>query len=83
MPVPVARRAEYVEVCARRLRPGGMWLGAFFHTVKDPSGPPYPIAPEALRELAEKDFQILYSAPALHSHPRRAGREFLLVAKKK
>jgi len=80
--MPPEARPAYVAACARRLRPGGLWLGAFFHTVKDPSGPPYPIAPESLRGLAEKDFQILHLAPAEHSHPRRAGREFLLVARR-
>ena len=80
--MPPEARPAYGDACARRLRSGGLWLGACCQTGKDPSGPPYPLAPEALRALAEKDFQILHLAPAEHSHPRRAGREFLLVARK-
>ena len=78
-----ARRAEYLEVCARRLRPGGLWLGVFFHTVTGGDGPPYPIAPEELRSLAAKRFDLLHLAQAQRSHPRRAGREFLVVARKR
>ena len=73
------RRADYVAACARRLRPGGLWLGAFFHTVVNP-GPPFAIAMADLRALVEPRFEVLYLRAAAHSHPRRAGREYLLVA---
>jgi SAM-dependent methyltransferase len=75
------RRPEYVASLARRLRPGGLWLGAFFHTVHNPPGPPFAIDPEALRRLAEAEFQVLHLGEATKSHPRRAGREFLAVAR--
>jgi SAM-dependent methyltransferase len=74
------RRADYVAACARRLRPGGLWLGAYFHTVVNP-GPPFAIPMAELRALVEPRFEVLYLRAAAHSHPRRAGREFLLVAR--
>jgi len=76
-----ARRPEYVAACARRLRPGGLWLGAFFHRVTGAGGPPHPIAMDELRTLAETAFRIHHLDHARTSHPRRAGREFLMVAR--
>ncbi|MBI4911225.1 MAG: methyltransferase domain-containing protein [Acidobacteria bacterium] len=73
------RRAEFVACNARRLRPGGIWLGAFFHTVANPPGPPFATEPEELRRLAESQFEVRHLGPASRSHPRRAGREFLMV----
>lgn len=77
------RRPAYVETCARRLRPGGLWLGAFFHDVNGRSGPPHALTMAELRALAEPRFEVLHLAAATASHPRRAGREFLLVARKR
>ncbi len=74
------RRVDYVASIHTRLRPGGLWLGAFFHTVNDPPGPPFAVAPEALRKLAEPLFEIRHLGDATRSHPRRAGREILMVA---
>lgn len=74
------RRAAFVAALADRLVPGGLWLGAFFHTVHQPPGPPFAIAPEDLRALAEARFEVLHLGAAARSHPRRAGREFLVVA---
>jgi SAM-dependent methyltransferase len=78
-----ARRAEYLEVCARRLRPGGLWLASLFHTVTRPPGPPFAVSMEAARALAEVRFEVLHLEHAIRSHPRRAGREFLLVGRVK
>jgi methyl halide transferase len=75
------RRADYVAACARHLKPGGLWLGGFFHTVGAP-GPPFALSMDELRALAAPRFEILHLDHAQHSHPRRAGREFLLVARK-
>jgi SAM-dependent methyltransferase len=80
--VPEARE-RYVKACANRLRPGGLWLGAFFHTVAVPGGPPFAVGMDELRTLAASRFEILHLDQALRSHPRRAGREFLLVAQKR
>lgn len=74
------RRPDFVASIRARLRPGGLWLGAFFHTITNPPGPPFAIDPGELRGLAEPGFEVLHLADAERSHPRRAGREFLLVA---
>jgi hypothetical protein len=36
-----------------------------------------------MRNLAEVRFEVLHLAEAVESHPRRAGREYLLVARKR
>jgi len=77
------RRPVYLEACAKHLRPGGFWLAAFFHEVKGPSGPPHAIAMPELRSLTEPHFEVLHLAEATESHPRRAGREFLMVAQRR
>ena len=77
-----ALRADYLAACARRLVPGGLWLGAFFHTVAVPGAPPFAVGLDELRALAAGPFEILHLDHATRSHPRRAGREFLVVARK-
>jgi hypothetical protein len=75
------RRTDYLAHCARRLRPGGLWLAGMFHTVTRPPGPPFALSMEEARRLAEVRFEILHLDHATRSHPRRAGREFLLVGR--
>lgn len=77
------RRAAYVEACASHLRPGGLWMAALFHDTKGQAGPPHAISMADMRALAETHFEVLHLGAATQSHPRRAGREFLLVAKRK
>ena len=76
------RRPAYVAACAAHLRPGGYWLAALFHDVNGRPGPPHALPMAELRALAETHFEVLHLAEALESHPRRAGREYLLVARK-
>ena len=77
------RREAYVARTAGLLKPGGLWLLAAFHQTQGPDGPPFPISPEVLRKLADISFDILHLAPATRSHPRRAGREFLMIGKRR
>lgn len=77
-----ARRGAYLDATRERLKPGGLWLGAFFHDTQGREGPPFAIPREELRSLAVARFDILSLADALRSHPRRLGREFLVVARK-
>ena len=77
------RRGAYLDATRDRLRPGGLWLGAFFHDTQGREGPPFAIAPDDLRDLAAIRFDILSLQDALRSHPRRLGREFLVVARKR
>lgn len=77
------RRPAYVDACAAHLKPNGLWLAVLFHDVKGRPGPPHAIAMEDMRRLAEARFEVLHLAEAASSHPRRAGREFLLVARRR
>ena len=77
------RRPAYAEACAHHLRPGGFWLAALFHDVNGRPGPPHAIEQAELRRIVETGFEVLHLAHAQDSHPRRAGREFLLVARKR
>ncbi|NWJ41933.1 MAG: methyltransferase domain-containing protein [Geothrix sp.] len=77
------RRPAYVEACTRHLRPGGLWMAALFHDVNGRPGPPHAIPMADLRQLVEPRFEILHLAEATASHPRRAGREYLMVARKR
>jgi hypothetical protein len=77
------RRPAYVDACAGHLRPGGLWLAVLFHDVKGQPGPPHAVSKEELRGLAETRFDVLHLGDAVGSHPRRAGREFLLVARRR
>ncbi len=77
------RRPAYVDACAEHLRTGGLWMGVLFHDVKGQSGPPHAIPMAEMRILAEARFDVLHLAEAKGSHPRRAGREFQMVARKR
>lgn len=77
------RRTAYAEVCAAHLEPGGLWMAALFHEVNQQPGPPHAITPEAMRVLVSDRFEVLHLAEAERSHPRRAGREFLMVARRR
>ena len=75
------RRAAYLAHCTRLLRPGGLWMASLFHTVTRPPGPPFALSMDEARSLAEVHFDLLHLGPAARSHPRRAGREYLLVGR--
>ena len=78
-----ARRPAYLEACAAHLRPGGLWLAVLFHNVNGRPGPPHAIGQVEARALAESHFEVLHLGEAIDSHPRRAGREFLLIGRKR
>jgi len=77
------RRPAYVEACAGHLRPGGFWLAALFHDVNGRPGPPHAMPMAEMRTLAGTRFEVLHLAETSASHPRRLGREFLMVAKRR
>ncbi len=76
------RREAYVARTAALLKPGGLWLLAAFHDVQGRPGPPFALPLEDLRTLAVARFEVRHLAEATRSHPRRAGREMLLVGVK-
>ena len=77
------RRPAYLEACAAHLRPGGLWLAVLFHHVNGRPGPPHAISQPEARKLAEVHFEVLHLDKAQNSHPRRAGREFLVIGRKR
>ena len=77
------QRAALVAAHADRLRLGGLWLGAFFHSVPAPGVPPFAISEDEVRALAGERFDVLHLGGATRSHRARAGREFLLVARRR
>jgi SAM-dependent methyltransferase len=77
------RRPAYLAACAQHLRPGGLWLAVLFHNVNGRPGPPHAITEAEARQLAEVPFELLHLGAAQNSHPRRAGREFLLIGRKR
>ena len=78
-----ARRLDYVEASADHLRTGGLWMAVLFHDVNGRPGPPHALPMTEMRHLAEARFEVLHLAEAVESHPRRAGREYLMVARKR
>ena len=78
-----ARRGEYLDICANRLKPSGLWLAVLFDDTNDRPGPPFQIPMDEARGLAEARFDVLHLQRAAQSHPRRMGREFLVIAKRK
>lgn len=78
-----ARREVYAAATFAKLAPGGLWLGAAFHDTGDRVGPPFAIARDAMGDLIRAaDFELLLLRDARESHARRAGREFLWIARR-
>jgi hypothetical protein len=77
------RRPAYVDACAGHLKPGGLWMTVLFHDVKGQPGPPHAIPMAEMRALVNARFEVLHLAETSGSHPRRAGREYLMVARKR
>lgn len=78
-----AQRPAYVDACAAHLKPGGLWMAVLFHDVNGRPGPPHAIPMADMRHLVEARFEVLHLGEATASHPRRAGREYLMVARKR
>lgn len=78
-----ARRAEYLDNCASHLKPSGIWLAVLFHETNGRPGPPFQISMDEAKALAAARFEVLHLHHATQSHPRRAGREFLVIGRKK
>lgn len=77
------RRGAYLDICANRLKPSGVWLAVLFDDTNGRPGPPFQIPMDEARSLAEAHFEVLHLQRAEQSHPRRAGREFLVIGRKK
>jgi methyl halide transferase len=77
-----ARRAQYVDVLASIVRPGGWLLACFFPIVGDWVGPPYPVDVDEARALLARSFSIVNEfAPTASPKPRR-GLEWMMYARR-
>ncbi len=77
------RREAYLDACARQLEPSGLWLAVLFDDTNGRPGPPFQISMDEARSLAAAHFDVLHLQRATQSHPRRAGREFLVIGRKR
>ena len=73
--LPPERREDYVRAVADALREGGRFVGLFWNHGQ-PNGPPYDMAPHAVRALLERRFTGLTLEPVPDSPPGRSP-EFL------
>lgn len=76
------RRADYVRLVQRLLKPNGLLFGVFFD-IDDEDGPPFGTDSEELRRLFEPAFDLVTLERCRTSHPRRRGQELWLMARRK
>jgi len=74
------RRAEYVDVLARILKPGGWLLAGFFPMGDQPGGPPFAVREAEVRTLLASRFELLEDYVPSTSPQGRQGREWMLLA---
>jgi SAM-dependent methyltransferase len=79
--VDPARRAEYVEVLAAILRPGGWLLACFFPMGDKPGGPPFAVSEAEVRELLAARFDLVEDYVPDVSPEGRQGREWMVLAR--
>jgi methyl halide transferase len=73
------RRAEYVRVIHRILKPGG-WLAACFYPIRaSRGGPPFPVAKDEVRRLLAPAFRIERELTP-RSVANRVGEEWMIIA---
>src|SRR5215470_5420925 len=77
-----ARRAEYVDVLATIVKPGGWLLACFFPVRGGGGGPPFPVARDEVRRLLAPVFRIERAFAPLRSVPRRLGQEWMVYARR-
>mgnify|MGYP002637310200 CR=1 FL=1 len=76
--IPLDRRADYVQVAARVLRPGASLLGLFFEVDGAPEeGPPFPTTRADVVHYFEPVFHIQNLEQPPDSFSGRRGREWL------
>jgi SAM-dependent methyltransferase len=76
-----ARRAEYVEVLAAILKPGGWLLACFFPMEDKPGGPPFAVSEPEVRELLAPRFELVDSYVPFASAEGRQGKEWVVSAR--
>ncbi|GLC42206.1 hypothetical protein PLESTB_000642300 [Pleodorina starrii] len=82
-------RAQWAQSWGRQLRPGGLLVALVFpvNPEADPAvGPPFPVSPDLYTQLlGPQGFEVTYQQPVPGelSHPTRAGREVMMLLRKK
>jgi SAM-dependent methyltransferase len=76
-------RAEYADLVARLLRPGGMYIDLAFPLSAHSGGPPFAVSTAEMLDLfGARSFRLISREPPTGSAPRRAGIEELLIFQK-
>jgi SAM-dependent methyltransferase len=79
-----ARRAEYVEILAAILKPGGWLLACFFPMGERPGGPPFAVSEaEVRRLLAGARLELVEEYVPSVSPVGREGREWMVSARRR
>lgn len=76
-----ARRAEYVRVVARILKPGGWFLACFYPLRPRGGGPPFPVSRSEIRRLFEPRFSFERAFSPARCVQRRAAQEWMVFAR--
>jgi len=78
------RRSEFVDLVARLLKPGGMYISLAFPLTNKQGGPPFGVTVSELVHLfQERGFKLLERKQPPESIPQRRGAEELLFFQKK
>jgi methyl halide transferase len=84
--IPPGRRADYVRNVAAALRPGGLFVGLFYH-IPGVAGPPFPVRREHVAGCFLADsaspFELLSEERPADSVERRVGKEQLMIFRRK
>ncbi len=76
------RRAEYVQVLAEILRPGGTLLACFFPLREGNGGPPFAVSATEIERVLAPSFAVMESGPPARSAAPRDGIELLVRARR-
>jgi SAM-dependent methyltransferase len=78
-----ARRAEYMDVLAAILRPGGWLLACFFPIGERSGGPPFAVGEAEVRELLAPRFEVVEDYVPFASAEGRQGKEWMVSARRR
>jgi hypothetical protein len=77
------RRAEFADLTARLLKPGGIYISLAYPISDRNGGPPFSVSvPEVLKLFQERGFKLIERKIPTDSVPARKGAEELLLLQK-
>ena len=78
------RRAEFVDLVERLLKPGGTYISLAFPLSQHTGGPPFAVSvSELLNHFQERSFELIKREQPTDSVPARRGAEELLILQKR